>query len=93
MSSRSILELVPGSIFDGTYQIMAPLGVGGMASVFLVRHIAMDKIMALKVLRDTGAEGIQLNRFKNEARSIAKIKHPHIVEIYNFGIYEEPSGR
>ncbi|MBX9672132.1 MAG: serine/threonine protein kinase [Candidatus Obscuribacterales bacterium] len=93
MSSRSILELVPGSIFDGTYQIMAPLGVGGMASVFLVRHIAMDKIMALKVLRDTGADGIQLNRFKNEARSIAKIKHPHIVEIYNFGIYEEPSGR
>ena len=40
---RANRELVPGAIFDGAYQIMSPLGAGGMASVYLVRHLAMDK--------------------------------------------------
>jgi serine/threonine protein kinase len=79
-------ELVPGAIFDGAYQIMSPLGAGGMASVYLVRHLALDKILALKVLRDTGTDPVLLSRFQNEARTIARLQHPNIVQVYNFGV-------
>ena len=83
---RANRELVPGAIFDGAYQIMSPLGAGGMASVYLVRHLAMDKILALKVLRDTGTDPVLLSRFQNEARTIARLQHPNIVQVYNFGV-------
>jgi serine/threonine protein kinase len=83
---RSNLELIPGAVFDGAYQIMAPLGAGGMASVFLVRHLAMDKVLALKILRDAGSDPTMLSRFQNEARTIARLQHANIVQVFNFGV-------
>lgn len=88
----SNFELIPGSIFDRDYQIMAPLGSGGMASVFLVRHVAMDKIFALKVLRNATQDRNQILRFQNEAKAIARLEHPHIVKVYNTGICEGIGG-
>ena len=80
------MDLQPGSFF-GPYRIVAPLGRGGMASVYDALDPALDRHVALKVLP---AEFLHdpafAVRFKQEARVAAKLEHPHIVPVHGFGI-------
>ncbi len=65
---------------------MEPIGKGGMAAVYLGEHRVLGHRVAIKVLRKQPVENDTLERrFFNEARSIASIRHPSIVEIYDFG--------
>ena len=80
------MDLQPGSAF-GPYRIVAPLGRGGMASVYDAHDPALDRHVALKVLP---AEFLHdpafAERFQHEARVAAKLEHPHIVPVHAFGI-------
>jgi serine/threonine-protein kinase len=80
------LDLQPGSSF-GPYRIVAPLGRGGMATVYRAHDPALDRDVALKVLP---AEFLHdpafAERFRQEARVAARLEHPHVVPIHNFGI-------
>ncbi len=80
------MDLQPGSAF-GPYRIVAPLGRGGMASVYDAHDPALDRHVALKVLP---AEFLHdpafAERFQQEARVAAKLEHPHIVPVHAFGI-------
>src|SRR5438128_1404173 len=69
----------------GNYRLTRLLGKGGFAEVYLGEHIYLGTEAAIKVLtmRLTGDEREQ---FRNEARTIARLKHPHIVRILDFGV-------
>ncbi len=70
----------------GNYRVESLLGAGGMGQVFRARHIHLDRLVALKVMHaglshDPGFQA----RFRQEARAIAALQHPHIIEVYDFG--------
>lgn len=70
----------------GDFEILSLIGTGGMGAVFLARQVSLDREVALKVISDiSGARGKTLERFKREAKVLAKISHPNIVPIYEVG--------
>ncbi len=78
--------LLPGTEYAG-YRIEKRLGEGGQATVFLARELALDRYVALKVLRDPGAiDPTPLARFRIEARLIARLRHPGVCEVYAAGV-------
>lgn len=73
----------------GPYQIIGPLGQGGMAAVYQAYHARLDRHVAIKVLHKAFLleEGF-LTRFEREAQIVAKLEHPHIVPVYDFSEHE-----
>jgi eukaryotic-like serine/threonine-protein kinase len=67
----------------GDYEILAELGRGGMATVFLAHDIQLDRKVAIKLMHPQAVHGEGLvDRFKLEARTAAGLSHPHIIPIY-----------
>ncbi len=70
----------------GSYQIVSQLGEGGMAAVYKAYQPRMDRYVALKILpRYYASDPEFVARFKQEARVIAKLEHPHILPVHDFG--------
>jgi len=68
------------------YEVQAVLGRGGIGIIYRVRHIKLDRVVALKMLLSGAYAGaVELARFKREAQSIAALQHPNIVQIYDVG--------
>jgi serine/threonine protein kinase len=73
----------------GPYEIVAPLGAGGMGEVYRARDSRLGRDVALKVLPEAFARDAErLARFRREAEVLASLNHPHIAAIY--GIEESP---
>jgi len=70
----------------GRYQIRDRLGEGGMGVLYLALDPAIDRLLALKVLRADSAE--LRERFIREAQFAARLQHPHIVTIYDVGTHD-----
>src|SRR5262249_44032532 len=72
---------IPAPLVDHPrYEVLGPLGAGGMGQVFLARHRLMDRLVALKVLRPSLlANPAALERFRKEVRAAAQLLHPNIV--------------
>jgi serine/threonine protein kinase len=67
----------------GPYEIVAPIGSGGMGDVYKARDAVLQRVLALKVLTARiEADPNAIARFHREARAIAALNHPHIVTIY-----------
>ncbi len=76
-----------GIVLDGRYRLEAVLGEGGMGSVFRAQHLAMDRKVAIKLLKPhltTDASALQ--RFAREARATLKVDSPHAVKVLDFGV-------
>jgi len=74
--------LVPGQVLSGTYQVERPLGSGGMADVYLVRHTRLPRHFALKVLKlELSTRPELIERFRREAEVLARLRSPHIVSV------------
>lgn len=74
------------------YEFQVLVGQGGMGAVYRARHKKLDRLVAIKVLRPIAAEEDSASfaeRFEREARVLAKLDHPHIVRIYDFGRTED----
>lgn len=73
-------------ILDNRYEIIEQVGVGGMANVYKAKDRLLDRIVAIKVLKDQYAEDDEfLKKFNNEAQSAAKLNHVNIVNVYDIG--------
>ncbi|RPJ21244.1 MAG: hypothetical protein EHM33_26650, partial [Chloroflexi bacterium] len=69
----------------GKVQIEALVGRGGIAEVYLGTHTTLERKVAVKVLRNINQENADaLDRFNREARAIAKLRHPNIVQVHDF---------
>jgi serine/threonine protein kinase len=76
----------------GPYVITDELGEGGMGVVYRATHTLLNRPAAIKVLRpELGGHSLVLDRFLNEARATTAIRHPGIVEVYDYGHTESGS--
>lgn len=78
-----------GTLAAGRYRIQKLLGEGGMGQVYLAEHVAIEKRVALKILRaEFAAKGEIVTRFQQEAISASRIKHPNVLDVFDFGQLE-----
>jgi serine/threonine protein kinase/tetratricopeptide (TPR) repeat protein len=81
------MTVVAGTRFD-RYEIISPLGAGGMGEVYLARDMRLERKVALKLLLDERTKDDQrLLRFEQEARAASALNHPNIITIYEIGDY------
>jgi serine/threonine protein kinase len=79
-------------LLDGKYQIIDRLGVGGMGEIFKVRHIHLNELRVIKIMRANIAQDDQgLQRFLQEARTSTMIKHKNLAMLYDFAQLEDGS--
>src|SRR5579871_6943346 len=70
----------------GPYEIIAPLGAGGMGEVYRARDSRLDRTVAIKILpEEFAADTERVRRFEQESRSVAALNHPNIIAIYDVG--------
>jgi eukaryotic-like serine/threonine-protein kinase len=75
-----------GTVLSGRYRLEAKLGSGGMSTVYLARDQTLDRPVAVKVMhREMSEQADQLERFRQEARSVAKFSHPNVVSVIDAG--------
>ena len=80
----------PGTVIDGRYEIKAVLGAGGMGSVYEAEHLGLRRRVAVKILQTRRLldESMQ-QRFEREAQTLAAVSHPNIVDITDFGSWND----
>ncbi len=82
-------EELLGTVFEERYRIDEVIGEGGFGAVYRATQLGIERPVALKILKPgKGGDLNEMARFQQEARAVAAIKHPNIVEIYDFGTSE-----
>ncbi len=77
---------IEDAVFSGRYELIEPLGVGGMAYVYRAHDRNLQREVAIKILRESLIDDPSFQtRFLQEARSAANLSHPNIVTVYDFG--------
>ncbi|MET4076946.1 Stk1 family PASTA domain-containing Ser/Thr kinase [Janibacter sp. UYMM211] len=86
MGARSGVEDLVGITLDGRYRVLEHLADGGMASVYRGLDTRLERDVAIKVMRpDLAADDTFVSRFRREARSAARLAHPHVVGVHDQG--------
>ncbi len=85
MTARPSSSMI-GTVLSGRYRLEAKLGSGGMSTVYLARDETLDRPVAVKVMhREMSEQEDQLQRFRQEARAVAKLSHPNVVSVIDAG--------
>jgi serine/threonine protein kinase/Tfp pilus assembly protein PilF len=83
------MPVVPGTRL-GPYEILSPLGAGGMGEVYRARDMRLDREVALKVLPERLAGDAHARaRFEREAKAVAALSHPNVLAIHDFSAHDE----
>src|SRR6516164_423357 len=78
-------QLAPGARVD-RYQVLGPIGRGGMGEVYAAYHPDLDRRIALKIVFESGADASERRaRLLREARAIARLSHPNVVTVFDAG--------
>jgi eukaryotic-like serine/threonine-protein kinase len=86
MDPASTSSQMIGTVLSGRYRLAAKLGSGGMSTVYLARDTTLDRDVAVKVMhREMSEQPDQLERFRQEARAVAKLSHPNVVAVIDAG--------
>lgn len=85
--SAAFIELAPGQIIGGTYELIAQAGQGGMGTVFRARHNALGRECAIKFLAPSMVSQETWEMFQKEAKIISSLTHDTICQIYDLGIH------
>jgi serine/threonine protein kinase len=78
--------LEPGSQLFGPYKILETLDSGGMGVIYKARHVAMDRVVAIKMLRSSRVSDEDIYRFDKEAKAVSRLNHPNIIAVHDLGI-------
>jgi serine/threonine-protein kinase len=74
------------ALLNNRYQLLEPLGTGGMAQVYRARDLMLERFVAIKILRSDYSADPELQvRFRQEAKAAANLSHPNIVTVHDFG--------
>jgi ketosteroid isomerase-like protein/predicted Ser/Thr protein kinase len=84
--SRNYRVMTKPPVSIGRYEVVRPIGQGGMGSLYLVWDPRLERQIAIKLLKDDDDE--LRERFSREARAAARLRHPHIVTIFDVGDHE-----
>lgn len=79
-----------GETLAGRFRIERPIAEGGFGVVYLARQLALDRPVAIKIFKPS--HDLPDTAFEAEARTLARLKHPGIVEVHDFGLTEAPAG-
>ncbi|MDA8016528.1 MAG: protein kinase [Thermoanaerobaculia bacterium] len=83
----------PIADIEGKYEILAKLSEGGMGAIYQVRHRLLEEIRVVKVLRQQHAGDDELRlRFAHEARAAIRLRHPNVVQIFDFSVDDQGNG-
>ncbi|MDO0928096.1 Stk1 family PASTA domain-containing Ser/Thr kinase [Streptomyces sp. TG1A-8] len=75
-----------GQVLDGRYRVEARIAVGGMATVYRALDTRLDRVLALKVMHPAlASDGSFVERFIREAKSVARLAHPNVVQVFDQG--------
>jgi serine/threonine protein kinase len=74
------------SVIDNKYRVVELLGKGGMGAVYVVHHLQLGKDMALKTFLTDQLSQSAWVRFQGEAQAIARLDHPNVVKVFDFGV-------
>ncbi|MEV8601509.1 Stk1 family PASTA domain-containing Ser/Thr kinase [Streptomyces griseoviridis] len=75
-----------GQLLDGRYRVDARIAVGGMATVYRALDTRLDRVLAVKVMHPAlAADGTFVDRFIREAKSVARLAHPNVVQVFDQG--------
>src|SRR3974390_953796 len=79
------MSLAPGQKL-GPYEVISPLGAGGMGEVYRARDTRLERIVALKILpKELSGDPVGKQRFEQEAKTISSLNHPHICVLHDIG--------
>src|SRR5271167_4716811 len=85
------MSLTPGTKL-GPYEILVPLGAGGMGEVYRAKDMRLGRDVALKILPESFAsDADRLRRFEQEARAVAALNHPNILAVFDIGRHSDGS--
>src|SRR5579885_37965 len=74
----------------GPYEILSPVGEGGMGAVYRARDTRLNRFVAIKILPDAlASDPVQLQRARQEARVVAALNHPNILAVHDVGMQDE----
>jgi eukaryotic-like serine/threonine-protein kinase len=89
--TSSLIAISTGSLLNNRYRLQEQLGEGGAGVVYKAEDRQLGRIVAIKLLTSEGhMAGDKLERFKSEARSVARLNHPNVITLYD---YAEEQGR
>jgi serine/threonine protein kinase len=83
MEQRHDLAQESGQVLGRRYQIVRPLGSGGMATTYLVRDLVLEREVALKLLQLPGSDALRM--FRDEFARLSGLFHPHLSRVHDFG--------
>jgi serine/threonine protein kinase len=90
LGSERAPDPLEGKLLDEKYLLEKKVGEGGMGAVYKAMHVEMDREVAVKVLRpDLASDQTAVQRFRREARAAARIRHPNLVAVTDFGFTED----
>ena len=72
--------------FSGNYQLLSEIGSGGMGLVYKAKHLALNRLVAIKMMHAHKLQGPSVRRFQQEAQAVSHLNHPNIVMVHDFGV-------